>query len=104
MSRRSFDDGHQNQAHTSGFDLNFQVMHNLFHPPGSDADDIGLYDDPDPVPSGHFSGTSTTPSRFIPYASEDKYDGMGPLPYSKDDPESREGGNTGPYPAGDPSN
>ena len=104
MSRRSFDDGHQNQAHTSGFDLNFQVMHNLFHPPGSDADDIGLYDDPDPVPSGHFSGTSTTPSRFIPYASEDKYDGMGPLPYSKDDPQSLEGGNTGPYPAGDPSN
>jgi len=25
---------------------------------------------------------------------------MGPLPYSKDDPESRAGGYTGPYPAG----
>ena len=34
----------------------------------------------------------------------EKFGGMGPLPYSKDDPESREGGNTGPYPAGDPSN
>jgi hypothetical protein len=31
MSRRSFDDGHQNQAHTSGFNLNFPEIHNLFH-------------------------------------------------------------------------
>tara|TARA_B110001454_G_scaffold174615_1_gene166182 strand:- start:729 stop:1262 length:534 start_codon:yes stop_codon:yes gene_type:complete len=31
MSRRSFDDGHQNQAHNSGFNLDFNEMHNLFH-------------------------------------------------------------------------
>jgi hypothetical protein len=31
MSRKSFDDGHQNQAHTSGFNLDFNEMHNLFH-------------------------------------------------------------------------
>lgn len=29
---------------------------------------------------------------------------MGPIPYSKDDPNSRAGGYTGPYPAGDPTN
>ena len=46
MSRRSFDDGHQNQAHTSGFDLNFQVMHNLFHGGQSGAENAvrGLVD------------------------------------------------------------
>ena len=32
MSRRSFDDGHQNQAHTSGFNLDFNELHQLFHP------------------------------------------------------------------------
>ena len=31
MSRKSFDDGHQNQAHTSGFNLDFNEIHNLFH-------------------------------------------------------------------------
>jgi len=31
MSRKSFDDGHQNAGHTSGFNLDFDVMHNLFH-------------------------------------------------------------------------
>jgi len=31
MSRKSFDDGHQNQAHNSGFNLDFNEMHNLFH-------------------------------------------------------------------------
>ena len=32
MSRKSFDDGHQNQAHTSGFNLDFNELHQLFHP------------------------------------------------------------------------
>ena len=32
MSRRSFEDGHQNQAHTSGFNLDFNELHQLFHP------------------------------------------------------------------------
>ena len=31
MSRKSFDDGHQNAGHTSGFNLDFNEMHNLFH-------------------------------------------------------------------------
>ena len=33
MPRKSFDDGHQNRGHAAGFDLTFQVMHDLFHPP-----------------------------------------------------------------------
>ena len=32
MSRKSFDDGHQNQAHTSGINLDFNELHQLFHP------------------------------------------------------------------------
>jgi len=31
MSRKSFDDGHQNAGHASGFNLDFNEMHNLFH-------------------------------------------------------------------------
>ena len=31
MSRRSFDDGHQNAGHASGGTVDFDVMHNLFH-------------------------------------------------------------------------
>ena len=31
MSRKSFDDGHQNQRHSSGFNLDFNEIHNLFH-------------------------------------------------------------------------
>jgi len=46
MSRKAFDGGHQNPAHTSGFDLNFQVMHNLFHGGQSGAENAvrGLVD------------------------------------------------------------
>ena len=31
MSRKSFDDGHQNAGHASGGIVDFDVMHNLFH-------------------------------------------------------------------------
>jgi hypothetical protein len=31
MSRKSFDDGHQNAGHVSGGTVDFDVMHNLFH-------------------------------------------------------------------------
>ena len=44
MTRRSFDDGHQHPRHTSGFDLNFEVMHNLFH--GHREENVGKYRDP----------------------------------------------------------
>jgi len=39
MSRKSFDDGHQNAGHTSGFNLDFDVMHNLFH--GQREENVG---------------------------------------------------------------
>ena len=44
MSRRSFDDGHQNQTHAAGFDLTFQVMHDLFHPKQEQNIDPNLVD------------------------------------------------------------
>jgi len=44
MSRKSFDDGHQNRGHAAGFDLTFQVMHDLFHPPGSRDLQVGFVD------------------------------------------------------------
>ena len=44
---------------------------------------------------------STAEERY----QRERFGGMGgDFPYGKDDPESREGGYTGPYPAGDPSN
>ncbi len=49
MSRRSFDDGHQNQAHTSGFNLDFMTMHQLFHGPTPLTDP---YADDEGEPSG----------------------------------------------------
>jgi len=52
MSRKSFDDGHQNQRHSSGFNLDFNEIHNLFHghrPEAiaeTEADDLGDLVDP----------------------------------------------------------
>ena len=55
MSRRSFDDGHQNQAHTSGFNLDFDVMHNLFHGGREGAENAvrGLVDAAQIAETGH---------------------------------------------------
>ena len=47
MSRKEFDGGHQNQAHTSGFNLDFMTMHQLFHGGQSGAENVvrGLIDE-----------------------------------------------------------
>ena len=55
MSRKAFDGGHQNPAHTSGFNLDFDVMHNLFHGGREGAENAvrGLVDAAQIAETGH---------------------------------------------------
>ena len=55
MSRRSFDDGHQNAGHASGGIVDFDVMHNLFHGGREGAENVvrGLVDAAQIAETGH---------------------------------------------------
>ena len=118
MSRRSFDDGHQNQAHTSGFDLNFEVMHNLFHghrtpggtPTGPRGDEHrrpapptgGVVPEAETLPDEGYYDEDEPPTQYERYLREDRegtvgdWDDLGDLVDPQNDTYEEEGTHGGP--------
>ncbi len=95
MSRRSFDDGHQNAGHVSGGTVDFDVMHNLFHghrtpggtPTGPRGDEHrrpapptgGVVPEAETLPDEGYYDEDEPPTQYELYLREDREGTVGDL-------------------------
>jgi hypothetical protein len=95
MSRKSFDDGHQNAGHVSGGTVDFDVMHNLFHghrtpggtPTGPRGDEHrrpapptgGVVPEAETLPDEGYYDEDEPPTQYELYLREDREGTVGDL-------------------------